>query len=141
MSEMSDHLAFNRSVIEEFRANNGKTSGPFAEAPLLLLTTTGVKSGESRTSPLVHTIDGDDVVIIASKAGAPSHPDWYRNIVANPEVTVELPGDTFKAVATVVSEPRRTELYDAQAAVMPNFAEYAKATARTIPVVVLSRTP
>ncbi len=70
MSDVSDHLAFNRSVIDEFRANDGKTTGPFAQAPLLLLTTTGAKSGEARTSPLVHTTDGDEVVIIASKAGA-----------------------------------------------------------------------
>ncbi len=77
----------------------------------------------------------------ALRGHAPTHPDWYRNIVANPNVTVELPGDTFEAVATIVPEPRRTELYDSQAAVMPNFAEYAKGTTPTIPVVVLTRKP
>ena len=135
-----DYLAFNRALIEEFRANGGKTTGPFEHAPLLLLTTKGRKTGEPRTSPVVYTTHGDDIVVIASKAGAPTHPDWYRNLVANPEVTVELPGETYTATAAVVEGDLRDELYAAQAAQMPNFDEYAKATDRVIPVVVLKRT-
>jgi len=130
---------FNRKVIDEFRANDGKVSGPFERAPLLLLTTTGARSGESRTNPLAFTRDGDDLVVIASKGGAPSSPDWYHNLVAHPDVTVELPGETFSARARVAEEPERTRLYDAQATLLPNFVEYAQKTERSIPVVVLER--
>ena len=137
---MSDHKSFNENVISEFRANGGKVTGMFADAPLLLLTTKGAKSGRDFTTPLVHTVDGDRIVIVASKAGAPSHPDWYHNLVANPVVRVELPGETFEATATVVSGEERQRLYDAQAELMPNFKEYAEKTTREIPVVVLSRT-
>src|SRR4029450_2120527 len=101
MAETPDFNAFNRSIIAEFRENDGAVNGPFAGAPLLLLTTTGAKTGIERTTPLVHTRDGDHIVIIASKGGAPSHPDWYRNLSANPLVTVELPGETFHAKARV----------------------------------------
>jgi deazaflavin-dependent oxidoreductase (nitroreductase family) len=130
---------FNQSLIEEFRANDGKVTGVFAGRPLLLLTTTGAKSGQPRVSPLVYTTDGDRIVIIASKGGAPTNPDWYRNIVANPVVTVELPGETFQARATVIEGAERTRLYDAQAALMPGFAEYQQKTTRQIPVIVLER--
>ena len=94
---MSDTKSFNAGIIEEFRANGGKVSGMFEGAPMLLLTTTGAKSGNPYTTPVVHTNDGDRIVIIASKAGAPSNPDWYYNLVANPEVTVELGTETFQA--------------------------------------------
>ena len=130
---------FNRNLINEFRANNGVVEGPFAQAPLVLITTVGRKSGQRRTTPLVHSRSGDDVVIIASKAGAPTHPDWFHNVVANPQVTVELPGETFDATARVAEGEERDRLYRAQADLMPNFDEYAAATTRTIPVVVLSR--
>jgi deazaflavin-dependent oxidoreductase (nitroreductase family) len=136
---VSDHKSFNENVISEFRANGGKVTGMFADAPLLLLTTKGAKSGRDFTTPLVHTVDGERIVVIASKAGAPSHPDWYHNVVANPVVTVELPGETFQATATVVSGEERQRLYDAQAELMPNFKEYAEKTTREIPVVVLTR--
>lgn len=140
MTEEMDWNEFNNNLIAEFRANDGKTTGPFAEAPLVLITTTGAKSGKERTTPLVHTTDGDRVVIIASKAGAPAHPHWYLNILANPEVTVELPGETFRARATAITEgPERDRLYRAQADLMPNFDEYEKLTDRLIPVVVLER--
>lgn len=140
MTEEMDWNDFNRNLIDEFRANGGKTSGPFADAPLVLITTTGAKSGKERTTPLVHTTDGDKVVIIASKAGAPAHPHWYLNILANPEVTVELPGETFRARATAITEgPERDRLYRAQADLMPNFDEYEQLTDRKIPVVVLER--
>lgn len=135
-----DFKAFNAGVIEEFRANRGKTTGMFAELPLLLVTTTGAKSGRRITIPLVHSMDGDDVVIIASKGGAPSHPDWFHNIKANPTVTVELPGEvTYEATAVITEADERRRLYDAQAALMPNFSDYEKATDREIPVVRLVR--
>jgi deazaflavin-dependent oxidoreductase (nitroreductase family) len=130
---------FNQSLIEEFRANDGKVTGVFAGRPLLLLTTTGAKSGQPRVSPLVYTTDGDRIVIIASKGGAPTNPDWYHNVLANPVVTVELPGETFQARATVIEGAERTRLYDAQAALMPGFAEYQQKTTRQIPVIVLER--
>lgn len=139
-TETNDFNAFNRNVVEEFRANDGVVTGPFAGAPLILVTHTGAKSGTERTTPLVHTRDGDRYVIIASKAGSPEHPAWYHNLLANPEVTVELPGETFRARATALTEgPERERLYRAQADLMPNFDEYAEKTDRIIPVVVLER--
>ncbi len=135
----NDFAAFNQALIEEFRANAGQVTGMFAGAPLVLITTKGAKSGKLRTTPIVYTTDGDNVVIIASKAGAPTSPDWFHNLVANPEVTVELPTEKFEARARVAEEPERERLYRAQAALMPNFAEYEKATTRKIPVVVLER--
>src|SRR2546423_15426987 len=98
MTEVKD---WNSQVIEEFRANGGKVGGPFAGAPLLLLTTVGAKSGQSRITPLVYTTDGDRMVIVASKAGAPTNPDWYHNLVANPTVTVEVGNERFQARAAI----------------------------------------
>ena len=134
----NEKKTFNQSVIDEFRANGGETSGPFAGAPLLLLTSTGAKSGETRTSPVVHTRDGDRYVIIASKAGADTNPNWFHNLVANPRATIEVGADTIPVVATVAEGDERTRLYDAQAALMPNFAEYAEKTTRQIPVFILT---
>jgi deazaflavin-dependent oxidoreductase (nitroreductase family) len=139
MADAPDFNAFNRKVIQEFRDNDGAVTGPFAGSPLLLLTTTGAKSGIARTTPLVHTRDGDRVVIIASKGGAPSHPDWFRNLSANPQVEVELPGERFPARARIADGEERDRLYRAQAELMPNFDEYANKTDRVIPVVVLER--
>jgi deazaflavin-dependent oxidoreductase (nitroreductase family) len=136
---MSDVNAFNKGVIEEFRATDGKVTGTFAGTPLLLLTTIGAKSGQQRTTPVVYTKDGDRLVIIASFAGAPSNPAWFNNLVANPEVTVELPGEMFPARAVVASGPDRDRLYAAQAAQMPAFSEYQEKTTRSIPVVTLER--
>ena len=136
---LEEMLALNRTVIEEFRANDGKVSGMFANEPLLLLTTTGAKSGEKRTNPLVHTLDGDRVVIIASFGGAPRHPAWFLNIRANPEVTLELPGETFTANAVIPEGEERRRIYDQHAAEMPRFAEYQAMTSREIPVVVIPR--
>jgi deazaflavin-dependent oxidoreductase (nitroreductase family) len=126
-------------VIEEFRANDGKVGGPFEGAPMMLLTTKGAKSGQPRVAPLVYTTDEDRIVIIASKGGAPTHPDWYHNIVASSEVTVEVGAEKFPARAEIVAEPERTRLFNAQADIMPNFHEYQKNTERTIPVVTISR--
>lgn len=137
---MSDLQAFNNALIKEFRENNGTVTGMFAGSPLVLVTHTGAKSGESRTSPLVYTKDGDRVVIIASKGGAPAHPHWYLNMKANPMVTVELPGDTYQARAVEATGAERDRLYKAQADQMPMFNEYAaKAGDRVIPVIVLER--
>jgi len=136
---MSNPNSFNDGVVAEFRANGGKVGGPFAGAPMMILTTTGAKSGQPRTMPLVYTTDGDRYVIIASKGGAPTSPDWFHNLVANPEVTVEVGTETFPARALVPEEPEHARLYDAQAALMPNFAEYQQKTTRKIPVVVLER--
>lgn len=138
MSEI-DFNEFNRGIIEEFRANGGKVGGPFEGAPMILVTHTGAKSGIRRTTPLVHLEHGDDHVIIASKGGAPESPAWFHNLVANPEVEVEVGTDRFTATARVAGEPERTELYALMAERMPNFAEYQAKTDRVIPVVVLSR--
>jgi deazaflavin-dependent oxidoreductase (nitroreductase family) len=134
-----DLQAFNRSIIEEFRANAGKVGGQFAGAPLLLLTTTGAKSGAKRVNPLAYLADGDRYVIIASYAGADSNPPWYHNLVAHPRVTVEVGTQTFEAQAEVVREPERTRLYGKMEAVMPAFTEYRQKTKRTIPVIALRR--
>ena len=139
MADTPAFNAFNQALIAEFRENDGAVSGSFAGVPLLLLTTTGAKSGAARTTPLVHTRDGDRIVVIASKGGAPSHPDWYRNLSVNPQVTVELPGESFRAHARVAAGDERERLYRAQADVMPNFDEYAAKTDRLIPVIVLER--
>ncbi len=132
---------FNRQIIEEFRANGGETFGPFKGRNLLLLTTTGAKSGESRTTPLVYSRDGNRVIIIASLGGAPKHPSWYLNLVAHPEVTIELGTEKFKARASVVEGAERDRLYAQQAAEMPAFNEYQQKTKRRIPVVALERMP
>jgi deazaflavin-dependent oxidoreductase (nitroreductase family) len=136
---VTDFNEFNKKVIDEFRANGGKVGEPFEGAPMILITHKGAKSGVERTTPLVYTRDGDRLVIIASKAGAPSHPAWYHNLVANPDVTVEVGTERFAARASVVSGDERKRLYDAQAALMPNFKEYQDKTSREIPVVVLTR--
>ncbi len=136
MSQLND---FNQRIIEEFRANQGKVSGQFANAPLLLLTTTGAKTGRALTKPLAYTRDGDRIVLIASFAGAPNNPAWFNNLVANPVVTVELGGERFQAKAVVVSGEERQRLYDNQAKQIAVFADYQKKTTRQIPVVVLKR--
>ena len=135
----NERLEFNSKVIEEFRANGGKVGGPFEGAQLLLLTTTGAKSGEPRTSPLVYTTDGDRIVIIASMAGAPTNPAWYHNLAARPDATVELGSETIKVSAHDAEGDERQRLYDAQAEMMPAFKEYAAKTERVIPVVLLDR--
>ena len=108
-------------------------------APLLLLTTTGAKSGKPFTTPLVYTKDGDRIVIIASKGGFPTNPAWFHNLKAHPTTTIELGKEKFQAKATITKDPERQRLFDAQAKVMPNFNEYQKNTTRQIPVIVLER--
>ena len=132
-------LAFNQNLIEEFRANGGKVTGMFAGAPLILLTTTGARTGQPRTSPLVYTTDNGRLVVIGSKGGASTHPDWYHNLRANPEVTVEVESERFPARATVPEGAERERLFDQMAAQMPNFAEFQRNTTRQLPVIVLER--
>ncbi len=137
MSQLDD---LNQRIITEFRANQGKVGGQFAGAPLILLTTTGAKTGRAITKPLVYTTDGDRIVLIASFAGAPKNPAWFNNLVANPVATIELGSERFQARASVVASPQdRQRLYDNQAKQMPMFADYQKKTTRQIPVVVLER--
>lgn len=133
---MSD---MNKQVIEEFRANEGVVGGYFEGATLLLLHNTGAKSRLERVNPLMTLVDGERYVIIASKAGADSHPAWYHNLVANPEVSVEFGSEEFKAVATVAEEPERTELYEKVEAKHAIFTDYKNKTTRTIPVIILTR--
>ncbi len=136
---MTDMNEFNQNLIAEFRANGGVVGGPFAQAPLILITHTGAKSGIRRTSPLVYSRAGDAIVLIASKGGAPTHPHWYLNMIANPRVTVELPDETFEASVREAHGEERARLFRAQADLMPNFDEYAASTDREIPVLVLER--
>src|SRR5260370_5254268 len=132
---------FNLYLIDEFRAKQGKVGGQFAGAPLLLLTTPGAKSGATRTVPVVYAPDGDRLVVCASKAGAPSHADWYHNLVANPRVSVEVGSERFDADAVVLTGDERARLFTEQAALFPGFAEYQAKTTRVIPVVALERRP
>jgi deazaflavin-dependent oxidoreductase (nitroreductase family) len=139
MSTTPGRADWNHGVIEDYRANGKATSGPFVGRQLLLLTTVGSKSGENRTSPLAYTTDGDKIVIVASMGGAPTHPFWYTNILAQPIVTVELNGETFRARATVATPAARRRLYDQHAEMHPSFVEYEQKTSREIPVVLLER--
>ena len=130
---------FNQQIIAEFRANQGVVGGPFAGAPMLLLTASGAKSGEQRTTPLVCLPDGDRYLIFASKGGAPTNPAWYHNLVAHPDVTVEVGTERFPATATELKGEERDRLYAKQAALRPAFGEYQQKTTRTIPVIALTR--
>jgi deazaflavin-dependent oxidoreductase (nitroreductase family) len=132
---MSD---WNTAIIKEFRENEGKVGGPFEGANLLILHTTGAKSGQERVNPMMYFREGERYVVIASKAGAPSNPDWYHNLVAHPDVSVEAGTDQFEAVASVADEPERTELYSKMEAISSGFTEYKNKTERVIPVVILT---
>jgi len=134
MSDLNDR---NKKIIDEFRANDGRVGGNFEGKTLLLLHTQGAKSGQERINPLACVKDGDRCVVIASKGGAPTHPDWYYNVIANPQVTVEVGTETFQAEASVAEEPERTRLYDKMVEVMPGFEGYRRNTTREIPVIVL----
>ena len=134
---MSD---WNAGVIAEFRANSGRVGGNFEGAPLLLLHTIGARTGAERVNPMMYLPQGDRIYVFASKAGADTHPDWYLNLLAHPDVTVEMGEETFSASAHPVPEPERSRIYDTQARLYPGFAEYAAKTTRVIPVVELERT-
>ena len=133
---MSD---WNKKTIEEFRANRGKVGGAFEGAPMLLLHTTGAKSGAERVNPVVYQQVGDDVAVFASKAGAPTNPDWFHNIRANPEVSAEIGTETVPLRARVAEGEERERIWAKQKDLMPGFAEYEEKTSRTIPVVILER--
>jgi deazaflavin-dependent oxidoreductase (nitroreductase family) len=131
---------FNRNLIKDLRTHGGKaTSGPFQGRDVLILITKGAKSGETRESPLAYTRDGENLVVVASKGGAPTHPSWYHNLVTHPEVTVEAEGERFKARAHVPQGEEYERLYTQHADVLPTFHEYRKKTSRQIPVIVLER--
>lgn len=136
---MTDQNTYNRQLIEEFRANRGKSGGPMEGRPLLLLTTTGAKSGQLRTTPMMYIPDGDRLLVIASNAGAPVHPDWYRNLVAYPEVTVEVGNEIFEAIAIVTEGPERQRLWTRVVELYPFFADHQAKVTRQIPVIVLER--
>jgi deazaflavin-dependent oxidoreductase (nitroreductase family) len=136
---MTNVKDWNRQIIEAFRENGGKVGGMWEGKPLLLLTTTGAKSGQRRTNPLMYLREGDRLMIFASKAGAPTSPDWYHNLLAHPQVTVEVGEEKFEATAKVITGEERDRIYAKQAQLFPQFADYQSKTNRKIPVVVLER--
>jgi deazaflavin-dependent oxidoreductase (nitroreductase family) len=129
---------FNARIIDEFRANAGRVGGVFEGMTLLLLHHTGAKSGKSRVNPLVYLSDQGRYVIFASKAGAPTNPDWYHNLKAHPDVRIEVGTDTIDAVASEATGEERERLFRAQVERSPQFAEYEDKTERTIPVIALT---
>jgi deazaflavin-dependent oxidoreductase (nitroreductase family) len=136
MSEIND---WNQQIIEEFRANGGKVGGNFEGAPMILVHHRGAKTGTERVTPLVYLPDGGDYVVFGSKAGAPTHPHWYLNLVANPETEVEVGTETVPVTARVAEGEERERLWTRQKELMPGFAEYeVSAGDRQIPVVVLT---
>ena len=134
MSQFND---WNRKTIDEFRANRGKVGGMFEGRTLLLLHTKGARSRLERVNPVAYVRDGERFVVIASKGGAPTNPDWFYNIVANPDLTVEVGTQTFQVLATVTEEPERTRLYNKMVEMMPAFDDYRHKTTRKIPVIAL----
>jgi deazaflavin-dependent oxidoreductase (nitroreductase family) len=133
---MSD---WNSRIVEEFRANEGKVGGPFEGAPMILVHHIGARSGTERVTPLVYFPDADRMLIVASKAGAPTNPDWYHNLRANPRVTVEVGTETFPVEVSEVEGPDRDEVWERIVARMPGFGEYQQRTSRRIPVLALRR--
>jgi len=135
---MSDTDDWNAKVIEEFRSNEGKVGGQFEGAPLLLLHSTGAKSGEERVNPMMYQSLGSDMAVFASKAGAPTNPDWYHNLMANPQAMAEVGTERVHVTARVAADDERDRIWTKQKADFPGFADYEKATTRQIPVVILS---
>jgi deazaflavin-dependent oxidoreductase (nitroreductase family) len=129
---------FNAQVIEDFRANEGRAGGMFEGMPIVLLHHTGAKSGTARVNPLAYLKDGDRYVVFASKGGAPTNPDWYHNLKANPAVAIEVGTETLPVIASEATGEERERLYSTQAELVPQFAEYAQKTDRVIPVIVLT---
>jgi deazaflavin-dependent oxidoreductase (nitroreductase family) len=134
-----EFLAYNQGIIREFRDNQGVVAQlPF---PIMLLTTTGARTGKRTTTPVGFGVDGDRVYVVGSKGGGPSNPAWFHNLRANPSVTVELGGESYQAQAVIAHGADRDRLYGLIAAAVPAFAEYEKTTDRTFPVVVLEGVP
>jgi deazaflavin-dependent oxidoreductase (nitroreductase family) len=128
---------FNSKIIEEFRANGGKVGGPFQGAPILLLHTHGAKTGSERVNPMMYRELDGGYAVFASKAGAPTNPDWYHNLVANPQVQAEIGTETVPLTARVAGDEEREPIWSAQKAAYPGFEDYEKKTSRKIPVVIL----
>lgn len=136
---MSEYDDWNTAIIEEFRSNGGKVGGQFEGAPLLLLHSTGARSGQERVCPMMYQAVDEGYAVFASKAGAPTNPDWFHNLVAHPGVSVEVGTETVEVVARVTEGDERARIWSKQKADYPGFAEYEAKTTRTIPVVVLTR--
>ena len=136
MTTAEEFKQFNRPLIEEFRANAGKVEG---WGSLLLLTTIGAKSGQPHTTPLVHSVDGDRMIVLAAARGAPRHPAWYHNLVAHPEVTVEYTGEILRMRATAAQGQEYERLYKQHIEKFPAVAEYQEMTTRQVPIVILAR--
>ncbi|WKU04483.1 nitroreductase family deazaflavin-dependent oxidoreductase [Micromonospora sp. HUAS LYJ1] len=136
---MSD---WNDKIVSEFRANGGEVGGQFAGAPLLLLHTVGARSGQPRVNPMMYQkLDGGGYAVFASKAGAPTNPDWYHNLLVHPHVRAEIGTETVELVARVATGEEREGIWNAQKAAYPGFADYERKTTRQIPVVVLEPAP
>jgi deazaflavin-dependent oxidoreductase (nitroreductase family) len=130
---------YGKEHVERYRATDGKEGHSWNDTQTLLLTTTGRRSGEPRVSPLVYDLHRGDYVVVASKGGAPEHPGWYKNIQANPEVEVQVWGDTFKAHARTATAEEREQIWPKMAAEWPDYDNYQKKTDREIPIVILER--
>ena len=136
---MADPNDFNQKIIDEFRTHEGKVGGPFEGAPILLLHHKGAKSGRERVNPLAYQADGDRFAVFGSKGGAPTNPDWYHNLRANPRARVEVGTETFDVDARVAEGEERDRIFNEQKRRIPPFADYEKKTPRQIPVVILER--
>ncbi len=136
---MTNQHDYNRQLIEDFRANRETGGDKFAGRPLLLLTTTGARSGQRRTTPMMYIPDGQRLLVIASNAGAPTHPDWYYNLVAHPDVSVEVGSETFEATAVVIEGAEREQLWARVTELYPFFIEHQAKVSRQIPVIALER--
>jgi deazaflavin-dependent oxidoreductase (nitroreductase family) len=134
---MSDVNDWNLRIIDEFRANAGQLGGQFEGAPMLLLHSVGAKSGLERVNPMMYQADGENYAVFASKAGAPTNPDWFHNLVANPSASIEVGNRTVAVVARVTQSDERERLWSRQKELYPGFADYEAQTSRQIPVVVL----
>ena len=138
---MQDQHAYNQELIEAFRANRGKTDGPFAARPLLLLTTIGARSGQERTSPLMYIPDGGHLLVLASNFGAPKHPDWYHNLLVHSSVTVEVGSETYRARASTLRGIEREQTWTRIVERSPSLVQLQATTRRQIPLVALQREP
>jgi deazaflavin-dependent oxidoreductase (nitroreductase family) len=131
---------WNEKIIAEFRTNGGRVGGPFEGAPMVLVTSTGARTGKPHTTPLMYLPDRDRVVVFASKGGAPTNPQWFDNLVANPKARAEVGTESFQVNAVVAEGEERDRLFEEQKRRYPQFGEYEAKTARKIPVVILERT-
>ena len=136
---MPDPNDWNSSIIEEFRTNEGRVGGPFEGRTLLLLHSKGARSGRDRVNPLAYITDGDRYIVFASKGGAPTNPDWYHNLIADPDVTIEVGTETLPARATILKGEERDRAWARVVELMPGFGEYEAKTERTIPAIALVR--